>query len=101
MGLSRLREEKEKEEMTEVYPCPKCGHPSIIHKDGYYYCSNRHKSYRGILCEESSKRKPELIVVSKEKASEPDFFEALMDFQYGDQETSDKAFEKMKKKVKK
>jgi len=41
------------------------------------------------------------IVVSSKRASEPDFFEALMEFQYGDQETSDKAFEKMKKKAKK
>jgi len=47
------------------------------------------------------KERPEVIVVPKEKAVTPEFFEALMNFQYGDKETSDKAFEKMKKEVKK
>jgi len=48
-----------------------------------------------------TKKKSEIIIVSKDRAIDPEFFEALMDFQYGDQETSDKAFEKMKEKVKK
>ncbi len=44
------------------------------------------------------KPKGEFIIVPQKKALEPDFFKALMEFQYGEtQEVSNEGFEKMKK----
>ena len=45
--------------------------------------------------------KAEVIVTSTEKAlSNPNFFQSLMKFQYGEGEESDQAFEDIKKRVK-
>lgn len=46
---------------------------------------------------EATEGKGKVVIIPKEKAIKPDFFKALMDFQYGDEETSDAAFEKIKK----
>ena len=49
---------------------------------------------------EDQKPKGEFLFVSQEQALDPDFFKALMEFQYGgDQVTSDEGFEKMKELV--
>jgi len=46
----------------------------------------------------TEKNKPEIMVFpSKKVTNNPDLFKALMQFQYGEAEESDKGFEKMKK----
>ncbi|MBI4708660.1 MAG: hypothetical protein HY764_00440 [Candidatus Portnoybacteria bacterium] len=40
-------------------------------------------------------KKSEILIVPKEKALEPDFFEALMDFQYGEEVKSEEGLKKM------
>lgn len=46
----------------------------------------------------NEENKPEIMFFpSKKVTSNPDLFKALMQFQYGEAEESDKGFEKMKK----
>lgn len=40
--------------------------------------------------------KPEIFIVPRDKALDPNFFNAMINFQYGDPEESDQGFEKMK-----
>ena len=46
----------------------------------------------------TEENKPEIMCVPSKKVTDnPDLFKALMQFQYGEAEESDKGFEKMKK----
>lgn len=47
--------------------------------------------------QETAELEGEIIIVPSKKGVDPDFFKAMMAFQYGEREESDAGFEKMKK----
>ncbi|MEK7078339.1 MAG: hypothetical protein AAB911_02110 [Patescibacteria group bacterium] len=51
------------------------------------------------MAKKIKKPKGEAIIVSSKKGLEPDFFKALMAFQYGEGEESDAGFEEMKRQA--